>query len=140
MTLDEIFEHGKEFAQHAFKEQGEIYPMWICETELGDFIPIVMPIPEHKERDEFVANLKKVLKENKVCRYVSMLESWLHTVEDPPTTKEIVLITAEDISGTEKAGMFLIERKDKKAPTLAKFDEDGTFLGGRFSRLLATQH
>ncbi len=148
MTLDKLFERGKEFAKLAFKEQGTVHPMWIMETEDGTHIPMTLPVSVMEDKDRLAAGLKDLMHKAQVVRYVSILESWVVTVDkkddvemvlpvsEQPDKRECVLITAEDKYHC-LSGMFMIERTADKAE-LSKFKENDTKeLEGRFIGLLS---
>jgi hypothetical protein len=158
MTLDQIFDHGKEATKHLFKEQGMIHPMWICEKADGEVFPICVQMPDRKQRDAFALALKETFKRHNVVRYVALLEAWV--VEMPADTdvknldlsksfehhtdrREAVFVTAEDIDGSNKAGQFYILRPEHGKPTLSEFKD---FSGsekpneGRFVRLLSEEN
>lgn len=155
MTLEEIFDHGKEAAKHLFDMQGEIHPMWIVETKNNEIVPIMVPmIDGHK--DEVSLAIKKALKKLKAVRYVSMVEAWMldiakdkkvpesirkgGSVSSHPDRREIVAINAEDKTEGSMSGMFYILRPEIGKPRLSNFKENprSTQEEGRFVGLLTS--
>src|SRR5512143_2492056 len=110
MTLEEIFDHGKEAARHIFDMQGEIQPMWIVETKKGEIVPMMVQITNDK--DKASEAIKRALRKLGAVRYVSMIEAWALDVgkdkkipesiklgapiSQHPDRREIVTINAED--------------------------------------------
>lgn len=151
MTLDELFNHGKDFAKHAFEMQGSLESMWIAETKDGEHLPIMMPIDrDHKAAG--VEALKQFMKEKGVVRYVSMVEAWSlkpvkgedlndvldkGPIRDHPDRIEIVYIIAED-KYHSKSGQFHIVRPAKGKPYLSDFEEfpSNGKMEGLFTHLL----
>ncbi len=157
MTLDQIFEHGKQAAKHLFREQGMIHPMWVCECENGQIIPICIQVPDRGKRDAFASALKGTFAHHRVVRYVAMLESWVlempedtnlakrdfsQSLEHHPDRREVIFIQAEDKDGTQKAGQYCILRPEHGKPSLSEFKDfrqSATQNEGRFARLLNTE-
>lgn len=156
MTLDQIFDHGKQTAEHLFKAQGGIHPMWICEAANGQIIPICIEMPERTEREALASALKDTFKRHDVQRYVAVIEAWaVETAEetkdlvrgykgslkDHPDRREVLFVTAEDVNGESIAGRFYILRPEQGQPQLSPFTELQRGRGGGvFSRLLSTEH
>lgn len=150
MTLNELFQHGKEFAAVAFNGQGELTPMWICVTEDEEVLPIVVPMIGDK--DEIITALRQFLKQKGVIRYVSMIEAWMLEAKNKnqnyqdlikdgpiranPDRVEIVNIEAADHYGNSKMGFYRIVRPADGPPYLARFEEMDGDSSGRFSNLL----
>jgi len=154
MTLDQLMEHGKEAAQHLFKKQGMIHPMWVCERENGEIFPICIQMPDREQRDAFASALKVTFKRHRVVRYVALLEAWV--LEMPPETdvnkldfseslehhqdrREAIFIQAEDIDGSQRSGQYYILRPEHGKPTLSEFKDlnnPSKPNEGRFVRLL----
>lgn len=152
MTLDDLFKHGQEAAEYLFKIQGEIQPMWICETESGQMFPIAVEMPDRDKRDITIRALKDTFKRNNVVRYVSLLEAWSVAVPsyadfhkgysgslaDHEDRREVILIQAEDKKGEVRYGLFYILRPENAKPKLSPFKTtDSTDKNeGRFTHLL----
>jgi hypothetical protein len=158
MTLDQIMEHGKEAASHLFKEQGVIHPMWICECENGEMLPICIQMPEGNARDAVASALKDTFRRHRVVRYVALLEAWVvempadtdveklntsRSFEHHPDRREAVFVQAEDIDGSQRAGQFYILRPEHGKPSLSEFkdfgNQDNKPSEGRFARLLSME-
>src|SRR5512143_40153 len=137
MTLEEIFDHGKEAARYIFDMQGEVHPMWIIETKKGDIVPVMVPMIGDK--DEISLAIRKGLKKLRAVRYVSMVEAWAldvgkdkkipeniklgAPVSQHPDRREIVAINAEDKTEGAMSGMFYILRPEIGKPRLSNFNE-----------------
>lgn len=136
MTLESIFDHGKETAKYIFDMQGDIKPMWIVETKDGDRVPMMVEITSNK--DEVAEAVKKALKKLKAVRYVSILEAWAIETKDQkipeslllgapvsqhPDRREIVAIFAQDKVEGCMSGMFYILRPEIGKPRLSGFKE-----------------
>lgn len=155
MTLDEIFDHGKNFARFAFEDQGTVHPMWIGETDEGKTFPIAAPNEAMQNKDGLVATVRKVLIKERAVRYVSMLEAWMVVakndkecekvldnlditpVSEHPERQEVVMIVAEDKHHC-RSGYYFIIRPDIGKPYLSHFkDTSGSDeVGGRFMNLM----
>lgn len=152
MTLDELFKHGQEAAKLLFEKQGSIQPMWICEAENGEMIPICIRMPDRDDRDALSEAIKATFKRHRVVRYVSLLESWMiatdknakpdltQSLEFHPDRCEVVFLAAEDADGQERCGHFPILRPEHDKPTLGAFKEILNSQGsnGRFAKMLRT--
>lgn len=151
MTLEEIFDHGKEAAKHIFDMQGNLHPMWIIENKKGEIVPMMVPMTGDK--DEISKAIKKALKKLNTVRYVSMVEAWMldlskdkklpesvrlgAPLSQHPDRREIVAINAEDKDGHTMSGMFYILRPEIGKPRLSSFREvPGSKHEGRFVNLL----
>ena len=136
MTLQEIFDHGKEAAQHLFNVQGEIHPMWIIETKGGKIAPMIVQMDD---KDRVVKAIKKALNGLEAVRYVSILEAWMldiskdrdlpesiklgAPVSQHPDRREILTIYAEDKVDGSMSGYFYILRPETGKPRLSAFKE-----------------
>lgn len=151
MTLEEIFDHGKDAAKHLFDMQGEVHPMWIIENKKGEIIPMMVPMIGDK--DELSVAIKKALKKLEAVRYVSIVEAWMldiakekklpesvqlgAPISQHPDRREIVAVNAEDKAGGSMSGMFYILRPEIGKPRLSNFKEiPDTKQEGRFVNLL----
>lgn len=157
MTLDELFHHGKDFAKFTFDAQGEVCPMWICETDEGKTFPIGIGPDAMGNKDGIVTVVRKIIKDEKAIRYVSMLEAWmviakndkecekilgnldLTPVREHPERQEVVLIIAEE-KYHHKSGYYFIIRPKTGKPYLSEFKDtsDSDEIGGRFMTLMET--
>jgi len=155
MTLDEIFKSGKQFAKIAFKAQGQVYPMWIFETDDGRHIPITAPLETMVDKQRVAEALKTVFRKEKAVRYVALLEAWiLETstkeagekvlseldiipVREHPQKKEAIFITAQD-KYHSKSGLYYIIRPKSGKPRLSRFKDTSTSqeMEGTFMDLL----
>lgn len=151
MTLDEIFNHGKDAAKHLFEVQGSLTPMWIAESAEDGLFPIMMPLEDgHKEAA--IKALKQLLQEKKAVRCVSMVEAWVYEakkgdsidsimdigpIREHPERKEIVNIVAED-KYHSRSGYFYIVRPKVGRPYLSAFKRlaKDTKMEGLFTHLL----
>lgn len=153
MTLDELFDHGKEAAEHLFERQGHIAPMWIVETADGQMLPIIVPMGDRDYKEAAISSIKKLMKDKKAVRYVSIVEAWCYegsagdSVEDVlaagpisehPDRKEIVNVMAEDKHHQIIGSFYIVRPKDGK-PYLSGFSKfpAGGKVEGTFTRLLA---
>lgn len=151
-NLENIFDHGREFAKHIFDVQGHIHPMWIIDTKNGDRVPMMVEIGENK--DEVAKAIRKALKKIGAVRYVSLLEAWMVETRDQkipeslllgapvsqhPDRREIVCINAEDKIEGSMSGIFYILRPEIGKPRLAGFKEfpHSEKQEGRFVKLLS---
>lgn len=152
MTLDEIFDHGKDAAKHLFEAQGEVHPMWIVETADGELFPVMMPIPTPDEKEAAIEALKVLLEDKKAVRYVSMVEAWVYEakkgetmddimahgpIREHPKRKEIVNVIAED-KYHSRSGYFPIVRPEIGRPYLSTFKHlpEAARMEGLFTHLL----
>ena len=148
MTLEELFNHGKEFAKHAFEEQGFLCPMWLIETANGEHFPVMVPFETRSDKIAAVEALKELLQSKKAVRYVSMVEAWTKAVKtreemdrlyeagplsEHPDREEILYILAED-KHHMRSGIFRIIRPVNGDPYLSEFEahpenceSEGTF-------------
>lgn len=156
MTLEELFNRGKEFAKMAFDNQGYIVPMWIYETEDGVHVPFSVPIHLMQDKEAVATMLIEKFKKEKAVRYVSLLESWIVTkktrkevdevlkklgdapVSELPDRKEAIFVIAED-KYHNRSGLYFINRDKEGNPTLSEFQDDGeiTEHEGLFSHLIS---
>lgn len=151
MTLESIFDHGKDAAKHLFDMQCKINPMWIIETKNGQRVPMMVEMNENK--DEVAKAIKKALKKLKAVRYVSILEAWAIETKDHkipeslllgapvsqhPDRREVVIVQAEDKVEGSMSGMFYILRPETGKPRLSGFKENPRTerQEGRFVNLL----
>ncbi len=155
MTLDELFDHGKRFAAQAFKEQGQVHPMWVFEIESGDHIPLTIPPSMMADKEAVAEAVKKTLKHAKAVRYVSLLEAWavrgeskaemekvIDNIDDVPIREhpkrtEVIQIVAED-KHHARVGYYTITRDSKGKGILSEFKEESGFdrMEGIFANLL----
>lgn len=152
MTLNEIFDHGKDAAKHLFDTQGEVHPMWIIENNKGEITPMIVPMVGDK--NEIAKAVGKALKELKAVRYVSIIEAWTlepkskelpesiklgAPVSQHPDRREVIWIIAEEKGGSI-AGMYYILRPEKGKPVLSPFKTlpKSEHQEGRFVNLLAS--
>ena len=155
MTLDEIFNNGKQFAKFAFEEQGEVLPMWICDDADGKHFPVMMPLEAMADKPALAEALKRFFKEKNVVRYVSILEAWtvvsknekemkevtrnldIKPIRQHPDRKEIIFILAED-KYHSRTGIYYILRPKVGKPRLSEFQESekSEHIEGTFTSLL----
>ena len=152
MTLDELFEHGKHFAKHAFEVQGYLCPMWLVETSDGKHFPVLMPFSSRDDKLRAIEALKEFLQDKKAVRYVSMVEAWTKTFDDTEEANrlmeagplsehhdkdEIIYVIAED-KHHSRSGIFRIIRPEGKDPYLSDFEAhpDNVTSEGTFTHLL----
>lgn len=153
MTLDELFDHGREFANHMFSATGSITPMWVCVTNDGEILPIMVPMDGNK--DMIASALKAFFKAKNVIRYVSIMEGWVLMAKDSsvdlqelidqmpirnhPDRKEIITIEASDHLGNSKNGAYYIIRPKNEPVYLSEFEVlSADCGGGRFNNMLVT--
>lgn len=153
-TLDELFNHGKEFAKLNFDEAGQILPMWIGENNAGERFPVMVPMMDD-DKQSIATAVRQILRELKAVRYVSLLESWVleadseregkelmedvqaGPIREHPKRKEIIYILAQDKFNT-RTGLFYIVRPDAGKPYLSTFKHlDANGVDGTFSNLLS---
>jgi hypothetical protein len=153
-TLRELFQIGLENAKHIFDDQGSVTPIWHAVPEHGDHMLIATPWSDDDEKDAAMDFLRYKFREEKVMRYVCVLEAWLVQARDPktafeirpsthPDRREVVRITAEDRDGSVLSGSYYILRPEHGPATLSPFHEDpvAMSLAGRMHGLLAeTRH
>ena len=160
MTLDELFNHGKDFAAKCFKENGQVTPMWIFETESGSHVPLTIPCSMMKDKDAVAEAVRKTLKYAKAVRYVSLLEAWsvmgeskeemkrlIDNIEEVPIREhpkrqEVIQVLAQD-KHNMRIGHYFISRDKTGKGRLSEFKEIKGFdrMEGTFSNFLddATQ-
>lgn len=150
MTLDNLFEHGKEMAAKLFSDSGQVLPTWILELATGEQIPLLMPISAMDDKDRLEEMLRKVFIDSKTVRYVSLLEAWALVtkdkedlakidtpISDHPDRTEVVFVMAED-KHHMKSGHYTIMRPANGKPYLSEFkEENAEHAEGRFCNLLA---
>ena len=154
MNLDELYQHGQEAAKHLFDKQGKLTPMWLCVDDKGELIPICVPMTERETRDALADVLRKILKEMKTVRYVSMVEAWAlkgktedgipesvrqgASISSHPDRMEVIYIIAEDIDGQTRSGMYHILRPERGKAVLSPYEDYGDNQHeGRFTNLLS---
>ncbi len=148
-----LLDHMKDFAVFAFKETGEVRPMWLMMDAKGKVQPVIAEFETPEDKDKAAEFIRLALRAHKAVRYGFMSEAWFVAVsrghpdfEHPEHTqpsrhqdrREIIQFMVEDDQGSTLGGRFFILRPEIGKPSLSPFtqDEGLTHQGGRFSGLL----
>lgn len=147
---EKLLKHMSEFAEYAFKENGEIHPMWILVGPEGP-VPLVTPFHGGMSKDVAVAMARAAAKQLKATSAGFMAEAWavegseeqLGDVRKISPSKhedrrEVIHIFAEDEAGNAVSGQYYILRPEHGAAKLSPFKQNspGGEMGGRFTSIL----
>jgi hypothetical protein len=147
-----LMEHMKDFASIAFKEGGEVRPMWLLMDAKGKIQPVITSFGSPEEKDACADFIRVALRAHRAVRYGFMSEAWYlsvrkghpdydHPEKVPPSEhqdrREVINLMVEDDQGGCMVGRYFILRPEIGKPTLSKFEQDGDLgrAGGRFSGL-----
>lgn len=146
--LRKLFDFGAASAEHLFKAQGHLLPMWVGVTKRGGHLPLI--IRDMDDKDKVAEAIKTWLKKHGISRYVSMLECWTYegkeipaeitegrSLEENPDRREAIHLMAEDKDGNYISGVFYILRPEHGRPTLSpiKIDARRGDVSGRFTNM-----
>jgi hypothetical protein len=141
--LQSLADHAAAFATKMFAERGEVQPMWIADTAGGKRMVIGA---ELRNKDDVIAGLRELFREQRVVRYAAMMEAWMVTLPDhkmpvsPPSEhpdrREILMIQAGDRKGRSIMLTYFILRPEHGPPQLKKAKTEFDHLKGRFANLL----
>lgn len=139
MNLNELVQHGADFAKFAFEGSGELQPMWITEDNKGQRGIVMTPFDGPNAKTKVVRALRESFKRLNIQRYVFIVEAWMLdtravdkkvtenviqgnvAVSDVPERIECIQVVGEDRDGTSAMGHYLIHRDKDGKPTLSEF-------------------
>ena len=143
--LRKLFDFGAETANHMFKHQGYLVPMWIGVNKKGSHIPLL--VSDMSDKDKVAEIVRAFLRKQGITLYVSLLECWTYegkeippeihegkSLEHNPDRREAIAIIAEDNDGNVISGRYYILRPEHGKPKLSplKIESEVTKTEGRF--------
>lgn len=154
-----LMQQAAGFAQSKFRDDGNVQPMWIAETDMGEKFVIATPFGDEGQKAQVVTLLRQMFAERSVVRYAFMTEAWSVAMSEsemkdegtnrPPPSKhprrrEVLILLGED-RDTKVAAFtqFFILRPEDGTPTLQEDPsvaglstaETAQKFGGLFSRM-----
>jgi hypothetical protein len=133
-TLQELFDLAAENVKGIFEQSGEVLPMWHVVLGNNEHTLISTPWSNEEEKTATVFALRRLFRQQRVRRFVLMVEAWVAEVrterevyEGPrpsehPDRREVLMISAEDRDGSHIGGVYYILRPEHGPPKLSPLE------------------